>query len=498
MRQRKFMFRDGLPASLLSRSKCVSGLLAWCLMAAPVCASAQTVLLEDVVRSVLTQSPQILLENERVRRAEGQLQRAQGPFDWTASGESGWERLYVSEANNGVLTDNLREIDAWRTTIGVGRQFRNGITVQPGVSFYANAGGTEAQTQGLTKVRPALNLTSPLLRGFGEDSEVATNERAAVHGLDASRHGREYVAQSALTNAVLVFWRCLALKQQLAIVEEDQRGAADFLESIRAFVESGEGEPAALDRALANQAVQNVTLSRTRASIQTCRRDLDVAMGGDGTREPVPEGAFPEMDGVTEPASRLNGVTLADDALARREDVRALSLQNAAQAELVRGARDGMQPQVNVSVDPQRVMVRVSQSLGRSAQEGALSEALAGESESRINLRQQESQVRLEIAENLRGLQDALINWQALKESAAAMEVIAGEAERRYQTGFSTRQEYRSVQEETAAIQRQVIEAQLQYASYLGALRLALGRIDAGEDVPTETLTAQFRSLPVN
>lgn len=463
----------------------------------PGAVAAQPVTLEDVVRAVITESPLIRLEDERVRRAKGQLEQAQGAFDWTATAESGWERLYVAEAQNGFLVNKLQEVDAWRTTVGIGRQFRNGITVSPGISFYANTDASAAQTLGLTKARPALNLTIPLLRGLGDDSLAATTERAAELGLQASQHGREFGTQRALTNAVLVFWRCLALHNQLEITEADQRSSDAYVASIESFVENGQGEPATLDRAKANQVVQHVNLASARSADESCRRSLDVAMNGDGSgAPPVPVGEFPEMDGVD--AAYLNAANLADNALARRADVRAMSLQSAAQGERVRGAQDGMQPQLNVLIDPQRVLLRLSQSLGQSAQQGQLSEARAGEGEARINLHQLENQIRLDIAEQLRNLQDALANWGALSESTAAMERVVADTERRVDAGITSREDYRDVQTQAVVIQRQLIALQLQYASSLGGLRLATGNIDASENTAVESLADQFRTLPAN
>ncbi|MGY9106120.1 MAG: hypothetical protein ACKVG0_06255, partial [Alphaproteobacteria bacterium] len=77
---------------------------------------------------------------------------------------------------------------------------------------------------------------------------------------------------------------------------------------------------------------------------------------------PLPVGDFPEIDENAAP--RLNGNLLAENALMRREDIRALSLQSAAHTERVRGAKDGMQPELNVLVDPRGVLLRLSQSLG--------------------------------------------------------------------------------------------------------------------------------------
>lgn len=458
-------------------------------------AIAQPVQLEDVVRAVVTDSPLISLEDARVRRAQGELQQAQGSLDWTATAESGWQRLYVVEARDGFLTDNLQDIDAWRTSIGISRQFRNGITIQPGVSFYIDANVNPAQSMGLTQTLPSLNLTIPLLRGYGADSPIATAERAARLGVEASQHGREYGTQRAVSSAVLVYWRCLALRHQFEVAENDHQEAQEFVQAIRGFVEQGQGEPLALDRASAGLAVQNVTLARSRAADEACRRELDVAMNGDGIGElPLPVGDFPKID--ENAATRLNGNLLAENALMRREDIRALSLQSAAHAERVRGAKDGMQPELNVLVDPRGVLLRLSQSLGRNTQQGQLSAALAGEGEARINLRQLENQVRLEVSENVRGVHDAISNWKALNESAAAMKIVAGDAERRYDAGVLTRQEYRDVQGEYALVQTQLVQTQFQYASNLAALHLALGNVDADENVPVEVITAQFRSLP--
>ncbi len=460
-------------------------------------AAAQPVSLEDVVRAVVTDSPLIGLENERVRRAQGELQLAQGPLDWTATAEGGWQRLYVVEARDGFLTDNLQDIDAWRTSLGISRQFRNGITIQPGVSFYIDADVNAAQSLGLTQTLPSLNLTIPLLRGYGTDSPVATAERAARLGVEASQHGREYGTQRAVSSAVLVFWRCLALRRQFEVAESDLQEAQEFVQAIRGFVEQGQGEPLALDRAAASLAVQNVTVARSRAVDESCRRELDVAMNGDGIGElPVPVGEFPVINQGA--AVVLNGNILAESALMRREDVRALSLQSAAHTERVRGAQDGMQPQLNVLVDPRGVLLRLSQSLGRNAQEGQLSAALAGEGEARINLRQLENQVRLEVTENIRGINDAISNWQALSDSATAMKLVADDAQRRYDAGIITRQEYRDVQGEYALVQTQLVETQYQYASNLAALRLALGSVSAGQGVPVEMIAAQFRAVPQN
>ena len=467
------------------------------LFALPDGAWAQTVRLEDVTAAALGNSGQMRLEDEKVRRAEGQLQRAQGAFDWMATAEGGWERLYVAEVRNGFLSNDLQEVDAWRTTLGIGRLFRNGITVQPGVSFYANTDVSAAQTLGLTKTRPALNLTIPLFRGLGEDNLAASTERAALAGVEASRLGRDYMAQRAMHDAAMLFWNCLALSRHVRIAETDRQIGDEFVATLRALVESGQGEPVTLDRALANQAVQDVTLARSRTADQLCRRDLALITDNGALAEPPsPAGEFPPMEGMEAAIAALDERSLAEAALSRREDVQALMRQASAQGELLRGARDNSQPRVELYVDPSRVLVRLSQSLGRGTQDGQLAEALAGEGETRIQLQQLEAHVRRDISAQLRGLKDAWVSWQALSRSAALMEGVGADARRRYETGVMTQQEYRNVQGELALVQGQLIDASLQYALSLGGLRLATGTIETEVGVQSAASAAVFRTLP--
>src|SRR5262249_9319330 len=126
-----------------------------------------TVRLEDVVASALTRmNPMVQRDNERVNRAAGQLQQASGAFDWNATAQSGWEELFVPKERNGFLTKDVDEKQSWHTIVGLSRRLRDGITIQPGISFYSTS-ATEGQTFGLTRPKPALNLTVPLFRGFG-------------------------------------------------------------------------------------------------------------------------------------------------------------------------------------------------------------------------------------------------------------------------------------------------------------------------------------------
>jgi outer membrane protein TolC len=460
-------------------------------------AAAQTVRLEDVVAGALANSTLVHRDDERVRRAAGQLQQAKGAFDWSVNAESGWEQLYVPKARNGLLTDELDKPSALRTTLGIGRRFRNGIEVQPGVSFYSNTDATAAQTAGLTKPRPALNLSIPLFRGRGEDNSFASTERAAAASLEGSAYGRDFTVQRAVHDAVLVYWRCLSVRQHLALLDADQHAGEDFVSSLRRLVQRGQSEPTILDRAVANLAVQRVGLSRAVTADQNCRRDLAVAMGkSPDLSPPTAVGEFPPMDGMTESVERLSEQALTDTALANRHDVMALLRYDAAENERVRGARNGLQPKIDLYVDPTRILLRYSQSLGHDTEQGQVAAAVASQNEARLNLEQAQNQIRLDIADQLRSLREGLADWTALTQSVGLLENVVSDAQRRAEAGVISQQEYRGAQNELVQVRAQVIDAKLQYAASLAGLRLATGTIEAGDGGSGAGAAAAFRSLP--
>jgi outer membrane protein TolC len=155
-----------------------------------------------------------------------------------------------------------------------------------------------------------------------------------------------------------------------------------------------------------------------------------------------------------------------------------------------------VRPQVDILIDPQRVMLRYSRSLGANASQGALSAAVAAEGEARINLGQLQNQIRSDIVAQVRNVREALQNWVALTESAALLENVVADAQTRAQAGIISQQQYRDSQNDLAQVRRQVIDAKLQYASSLAALRLATGTVEADDGARAETLAALFRSLP--
>jgi outer membrane protein TolC len=226
------------------------------------------------------------------------------------------------------------------------------------------------------------------------------------------------------------------------------------------------------------------------------RRDLAVAMGKPADSAPVAVGEFPPMDGMSDTIARMSEQGLTDVALANRHDLMALMRYDAAENERVRGARNGLQPKVDLYVDPSKVLLRYSRTLGRDVEQGQVSAAVAAQNEARLNLEQAQVQVRVDISGQLRALKDAMTDWMALTQSEGLLETVVSDAQRRADAGVISQQEYRAAQNELAQVRAQVIDAKLQYAQSLAGLRLATGTIAAGDGGSAVGAAATFRSLP--
>ena len=443
----------------LASSSCAA--LAAIVLSSPFAtASAQAVRLEDVITAALKGSVQTQREEERIKRAAGQLQQAQGAFDFRTTAESGWERLYLPKQSNGTLTNELDTPNIFRTTIGIGKRFRNGIDVVPGVSWAFADSSSAVQSFGLTTPRPSLNINIPLFKGWGEEGEFASGERAAQASLEGSNLNRSFAGNRVVYQAVQVFWRCLATRQALEVLESDQRGAEDYLAALRELVAQGRMEATQFDRVNAGQASQRVALSRAQANDQLCRRDLAVVLGASSSGTlPTAIGDFPSMDGLGQRAAMLNEQALITAALTQRQDLLALARFEAAESERVRGAKNSALPQVDLVIDPTRVLIRYSQALGSNSAKGSLEAAVASEGEARLNQVLLQNQIRDDITDQVRNIRESLSNWTVLSESEGLLGTVVTDSQTSLRAGAITQQQYRDAQNELTAIKRQVIDA---------------------------------------
>lgn len=458
-------------------------------------ASAAPLSLEDVIRTAQGGKGLALQQEEaKVARAQGAVQRAAGAFDWTMFLESGWERLYFPQSVGGILTTTLETTDTWHTTAGVSRLFRGGISIQPGISIYDAPASTVGRTLGLTRTRPQLSLSIPLLKGSGRNNMAAANERSAQINYQGARLARDFAAQREIYDAVRTHWRCLATQSQSVILITVQQQTDADVDTMRNSVKAGLTEPVVLDRTIASQAMQMVSLGRAQVAEDACHRDLGLTLGTGGL--PTAQGTLPSPAGRREALAQLDEERLVETAFRNRKDLQALTRFQEAADETLAGARNGDKPQVNLMVDTTQAMVRLSMPIGGGVQQGQVSEALAGQSEARLKLQELQAQIRRDIGTALAGARQYAGFWETLNRSQALLEGVAADAQKRQQNGTISAQDYRLAQDELGRVRPQLVEAQLQYASSLADLHLLLGTIPVGDGIPAADVARLLQAPP--
>lgn len=455
--------------------------------------------LEDVISQAMTKGMAIQKAEAKLQKAEGDLEQAEGAFDWTVSGKTGWQRLYLPKIRNGVFTNETEVTSAFPIEAGIQKKFENGISIQPGVTFYANTQASDAQTFGLTTPRPHFNVTVPLWQNSGSDSPLAAKAHAAQKALQGSRFEQEFARSLAVHDAVQVYWRCLALHQQTQVARKAEEESLDYDALLKRQTEQGQLEPAELDRATADQAVKHVEVTKAELAEQACGRELRQAMGSPADlKTPLSvSGDFPELDALETDVAHLNEAAMIDLALRNRLDLQALAQYAGAASEQVKGAHSGLGPQVDLSLDTDGVFLNLSKSIEGNIENGSLKSAQAQELLARLNLKEAEDQTRRDVSDQVHALKAALSDWKGLKRSVALLEGVVESARERAAAGFLPRSAQRDAEADLAQTRQALVDAKLRFTAALTALRLSTGTLTATPGAPSGTLARLFQTLPV-
>ena len=458
--------------------------------------------LEDAIRLTLRSSNDaIRIEDEKVNSAAAKLREASGAFDWSVSGEGGYETLYVPHIaqgllpNRGVLTDQTDILGTGYVSGGIGREFRNGISVRPGMTAYPSSQASVAQTLGQTQFRPSLGIEIPLSRGLGETSADAV-ERSAQETLRGTGFARDFAIASLVNDVAQIYWRCVASDQIAQNTREADRRATAYENSLQQMAGRGLIEPTVAQRASAIAVSRRLSVEQADDAAENCRRDLAAATA-DAPGMATAAGDLPRMEGMGPVLDRLNEDALETLALENRADAKAARQTVAAAEAKLDGARDGLSPSLNLNLEPDRAIVRYSQSIQNNSAEGQLAEASADTSQARISLNRLEAQIRQQVSFSLRALRRAYSDWAMLDDAARQMDVVVIDANGRARLGVTDQSDFVSAQNQRANIRNQLVNARLQFASSLATLRLVTGTIDPNSE-KADAVAAKFVSPDIH
>ncbi|MBN9589534.1 MAG: TolC family protein [Alphaproteobacteria bacterium] len=445
-------------------------------------AAAQPLDLSTVVSAALDHGPKVARADFRLAQAQGRAQQAAGAFDWRASARGGWARLYYPKVQTvggaRVLTDDLQSSWDPEITAGASKLFRNGIQIQPGITFYPGSAASSAQTIGLTRPRPNLNLQIPLLHGFDGTNEASANERASLEEVDASKLERGAAQQQSTMESAETYWRCLAAGEEEDDLEDNLLDEQTYIDTQRKLMAAGQISPLALEKALAAQDAKVRRLDTVRSAGAQCRATLAALLGRDSNMKlPTLAAAFAQMDGLSSDAAALRETSLVDTAYRNRPDLHALEQYVTAAGEKLAAARASQDPRLNLVIDPNGFFVTFTYSLEGNAEQGATTAASAQAGEARLNLSQMKDQIRQDVSQGVAALRSSLAALADRRRAEETLTKVAADAQSAVDSGGMDLATLRGLQDQRTDARIALIEARLECALNLAALRLVTGTL---------------------
>jgi outer membrane protein TolC len=197
-----------------------------------------------------------------------------------------------------------------------------------------------------------LNITLPLLRGRGE-KVVAANEAAAEIEYEASTLDLWHTISSSIAKTASAYWIYRAATRTLAALREAENRLRELLGNGRKLAEADEIPPADLKQYESQLATATAARIGAEQNLVEARQSLGLAMGlpfPEITALPPPSDDFPPIDNRNS-VDQATTLSLIDNGLLRRNDLKAAERRLDAAESLLAAARNNTQPQVDLRLD---------------------------------------------------------------------------------------------------------------------------------------------------
>lgn len=244
--------------------------------------------LDTVIRSALTQHPDLLAALQRIEAARGQVSSSRGSFDERLDASVDYQRNeepIVQEQRVLLGADSLTS-DVVTARVGMSKTFRWGMRVDPSVSLSRSTrdvGANLPDSEALNRAQARLQVTQPILRNVGSASAVL-QERTAILELEASERDAQATAQRLVRDVVNAYWNYAASVRRLALLTLSEALAERTAADTRALIAADERPASDALQLEATEADRRRQRLQAESSVFSDRRRLGLAMGLDDAR----------------------------------------------------------------------------------------------------------------------------------------------------------------------------------------------------------------------
>ncbi len=459
--------------------------------------SDQIVILEDVVRGVLGYNLETKKQQTYVEQSDAAAQQISSVFDWSLIAEGGYRRPRVPGTNNdNLLTAETETNNVYSVRLGVGKQFRNGITVRPGISYSKNTNGNASDVLAESVSLGHLAVNIPLLRGRGTQATTA-NERASQKNVEASKLNKDRRLAETLVHANAQYWQSVAAKRNLEAKQRAGEEAVAISETLRKLSEQGEVSVLEYQNSVANLNLRRLKIEKSAVTWNSTRRKLARLIQKEHRIDnlPISESQFPNFDPKT--SLNLNENALVDLAFEQRRDLLALHRRVQSRHIGLFKARNDMWPQLDLNLDLDKVYVNYTQSLGNNLGKGRKRDAAAKLRAHEIEIQMLKRAISDEVYEAIEDLKYSLKSYRHAYEAHQLLTQIASTTRNNVSQGTAGRTEYLTALDKLSDVEHIMNEASVNYINALAKLRLATGTLALRNDSIKNTLNTLL-SVPSN
>jgi outer membrane protein TolC len=337
----------------------------------------------------------------------------------------------------------------------------------------------------------------PMLRGRGFDA-VAFREQAALRDFAAAEYAVTHSASESVAKTANAYWTLFAAQQRVTVLERSVSLEQRLVEMTDALIEADEMPRAERSRALAAEANARSQLEAAQRDLVRARMELALAMGVGVESEanaPLAEGPFPgvpadaALDALDESALALGAVDNRFDRRAARTAVEAREIET-------RGALLDQKSKLDVGVtvssraqgedslsnatdewaNPSwKLKLQGEHPFGNRERRGRYEQALARLDQQNIQAGDLERQIKLNVVQTLRSLEEATDRYrEAARAAQLSQETVDAEFEK-LRLGSSTLLDAIQTEQQLTQAQLSVVAAQQEVAALLSRLRFETG-----------------------
>ncbi len=439
--------------------------------------SSQAVTLEDVVSSVLGYNLETEKQQTYIEQNHAAAQQISGAFDWRLVAEGGYRRPRVPGTNEeNLLTAETETNTVYSARLGVGKQFRNGITVRPGISYSINTNGNASDVLAESVSLGHLAVNIPLLRGRGTQVTTA-NERASQKTVEASKLNKDRRLAETVVRASTQYWQSVAAKRNLEARQRAGEEAIAISGILRKLSEQGEVSVLEYQNSVANLNLRRLKIEKSVVTWNSTRRKLARLIQNEHRigNLPISVSQFPDFD----PKIRLNlnESALVDLAFEQRRDLLALHQRVQSKHISLFKARNDMWPQLDLNLDLDKVYVNYTQSLGNNLGKGRQRDAAAKLRSHELDVQMLKQAISDEVYEAIEGLKFSLESYRLSYKAHKLLVQIAGTTRNNVSQGTAGRNEYLAALDKLSDVEHIMNNASVDYINALAKLRLATGTL---------------------